>query len=229
MPLAWYGSALRRCRTRSLSKSNGISCMPSRLILPLPRISSTRPSADSTSTVWGDSPSRPSRTALGVPCPWPVAPREPYSSARIEAVCASRPSFFRRRANIRAARIGPTVWELDGPMPTEKRSKTEMATGVLLGVGRRRCLPGWCENGPSGAGTSRVVRERAGVGLAGHRGHRGRSVERMTQVGAPPTLFSVRGAPSERAEPQARCYFRPGYSGNFSASATTRALRSSAS
>lgn len=40
-----------------------------------------------------------------------------------------RPSFFSRRANIRAARIGPTVWELDGPMPIENRSKTEMATG----------------------------------------------------------------------------------------------------
>ncbi|GAA0477347.1 hypothetical protein GCM10009544_44160 [Streptomyces stramineus] len=30
--------------------------------------------------------------------------------------------------NISAARIGPTVWELDGPMPIEKRSNTEMAT-----------------------------------------------------------------------------------------------------
>ena len=30
---------------------------------------------------------------------------------------------------MRAARIGPTVCELDGPMPIEKRSKTERATG----------------------------------------------------------------------------------------------------
>ena len=33
---------------------------------------------------------------------------------------------------MRAARIGPTVWELDGPMPIENRSKTEMATGDSL-------------------------------------------------------------------------------------------------
>lgn len=64
-----------------------------------------------------------------MPWPWPVAPSEPKSSARIETVWASRPSFFSRRANIRAARMGPTVWELDGPMPIENRSKTEMATG----------------------------------------------------------------------------------------------------
>ncbi len=70
---------------------------------------------------------------MGVPCPCPVAPREPYSSHRTEAVAASTPSFLRRRTNIRAARIGPTVWELDGPMPIENRSKTEMATGGLLG------------------------------------------------------------------------------------------------
>lgn len=65
---------------------------------------------------------------MGVPWPWPVAPSEPKSSARTAVVCASRPSFLRRPTNIRAARIGPTVWELDGPMPMEKRSKTEMAT-----------------------------------------------------------------------------------------------------
>ncbi|GLW18871.1 hypothetical protein Stsp01_56140 [Streptomyces sp. NBRC 13847] len=35
-----------------------------------------------------------------------------------------------RPTNIRAARMGPTVWELEGPMPMEKRSKTEMATGA---------------------------------------------------------------------------------------------------
>ncbi|GAB2571006.1 hypothetical protein Aab01nite_05210 [Paractinoplanes abujensis] len=31
-----------------------------------------------------------------------------------------------------AARIGPTVWELDGPMPIENRSKTDTAIGKLL-------------------------------------------------------------------------------------------------
>ncbi|GAA3082861.1 hypothetical protein GCM10020254_29080 [Streptomyces goshikiensis] len=73
-----------------------------------------------------------------MPWPWPVAPSEPKSSARTDAVSARTPSFFRRVTNMRAARIGPTVWEDDGPMPMEKRSKTEMATGGLpcLLVGR---------------------------------------------------------------------------------------------
>ncbi len=89
---------------------------------------STSSSAVSTFTVRGEWPSRPSSTALGVPWPWPVAPRDPKSSARTEAVWASTPSFFSRVTNMRAARIGPTVWEEEGPMPMEKRSKTEMAT-----------------------------------------------------------------------------------------------------
>ncbi|GGZ65841.1 hypothetical protein GCM10010344_35320 [Streptomyces bluensis] len=42
---------------------------------------------------------------------------------------------------MRAARIGPTVWELDGPMPIENRSKTETATVTPQ--------DGWC-GGPWG-------------------------------------------------------------------------------
>jgi hypothetical protein len=38
-----------------------------------------------------------------------------------------RPSSRRPRANIPAAFIGPTVWELDGPMPTLNKSKTLIA------------------------------------------------------------------------------------------------------
>src|SRR5438477_1208574 len=34
------------------------------------------------------------------------------------------PSRFNPKANSRAARIGPMVWELEGPMPTLKMSKT---------------------------------------------------------------------------------------------------------
>src|SRR5262249_20589051 len=41
------------------------------------------------------------------------------------------PSLRRRTANSRAARIGPTVCELDGPMPILKRSKTLTATRHL--------------------------------------------------------------------------------------------------
>src|SRR5438094_9870263 len=34
------------------------------------------------------------------------------------------PARFNPKANSRAARIGPMVWELEGPMPTLKMSKT---------------------------------------------------------------------------------------------------------
>ena len=40
----------------------------------------------------------------------------------------SRPSSSRPWANVRAARIGPTVCDEDGPMPIENRSNTEIAT-----------------------------------------------------------------------------------------------------
>ena len=66
-------------------------------------------------------------TAPGVPCPAPVAPSEPYSSMRTRATFVSSPSSTRSRTNRAAARIGPTVWELDGPIPIENRSKTETA------------------------------------------------------------------------------------------------------
>jgi cyclic pyranopterin phosphate synthase len=58
----------------------------------------------------------------------PVAAREPNSSARSEAVRSNTPLLCRPVANIFAARIGPTVCELDGPIPTLNRSNTLMAT-----------------------------------------------------------------------------------------------------
>ena len=142
-------ASLRRCRTRSSSIVEGdlvaspISAASSRSRFACGSAPPARRRV-STSTVRGESPSRPSSTALGVPWPWPVAPSEPNSSARTDAVCASRPSFLRRRANMRAARIGPTVWELDGPMPIENRSKTRDGHGDSsvrwwCGVLRWRC------------------------------------------------------------------------------------------
>ena len=56
--------------------------------------------------------------------PETVAPSEPNSSActrRVELRC---PSPLSPSANSFAARIGPTVCDDDGPMPTENRSRT---------------------------------------------------------------------------------------------------------
>ena len=54
----------------------------------------------------------------------PVAPSEPKSCERTRATRSRTPSSRSRSAKSAAARIGPTVCELDGPMPIEKRSKT---------------------------------------------------------------------------------------------------------
>src|SRR5580658_6703707 len=87
-------------------------------------MASSRAGIASTSTVAGCSPSSPSRTALSLPWPRPVRPSEPYRATRTVCTRGSRASSRRPTANIRAAFIGPTVCELDGPMPTLNRSKT---------------------------------------------------------------------------------------------------------
>src|SRR5581483_7180511 len=105
----------------------GISCSPSSRIVPLRLMASRRRRIASTSTVAGSSPSRPSSTALSLPWPGLVRPSEPYRATRTVPTPASRPSSRRPQTNIPAAFIGPTVCELDGPMPTLNRSKTLIA------------------------------------------------------------------------------------------------------
>jgi hypothetical protein len=52
-----------------------------------------------------------------------VAPSDPNSSDRTRVARPSSPSSTSDWAKRWAARIGPTVCELDGPMPMLKRSK----------------------------------------------------------------------------------------------------------
>ena len=58
-----------------------------------------------------EAPGMASRIALPVPCPSPVYASEPYSVTRNASASG------KRAANARAARKGPTVWELEGPLP----------------------------------------------------------------------------------------------------------------
>src|SRR6185437_16211702 len=129
MPFGWWASFFLRLNSRFLPRVKGISCSPSSRSVPLVAIASRRAGTASTSTVAGCSPSSPSNTALSLPCPGPVRPSEPYSATPTVATCGISPSSARPRANIPAAFIGPTVCELDGPMPTLNRSKTLMAIG----------------------------------------------------------------------------------------------------
>ncbi len=75
-------------------------------------------------------------TALTLPCPCPVAPSDPNSSARTPATAADCPLPASDAANIPAATIGPTVCELDGPIPILNRSKTLMVTAGSPSVPR---------------------------------------------------------------------------------------------
>ena len=61
---------------------------------------------------------------LTLPCPCPVAPSEPNSSACTRRTSGSSPSLSSEQAKEYAARIGPTVCELDGPMPILNKSNT---------------------------------------------------------------------------------------------------------
>jgi hypothetical protein len=52
----------------------------------------------------------------------PVAPSDPYS---VHVTRATPSMAAARRAKSRAARSGPTVWELEGPTPMENSSNAE--------------------------------------------------------------------------------------------------------
>src|SRR5262245_42621722 len=104
-------------------------------------MASTSAATASGSTVSGRSPDRPSRTATSVVWPRPVSASEPYSSTR---TCAAAPAASAAWAKRRAAHIGPTVCELDGPMPILNRSNTLSCIVVLVGwpAGQIDIIPG---------------------------------------------------------------------------------------
>src|SRR5215468_21860 len=129
--LEWNGSRLRRCRMMSSPGSKSISRPFGRRSLPVSVTPVTSGSAAAGSTVSGTSPISPSTTAFTLPCPCPVAPSEPNSSTRSSATRSATPSATSEPANMPAARIGPTVWELDGPIPILNSSKALMVTSYL--------------------------------------------------------------------------------------------------
>ena len=68
--------------------------------------------------IWsGNSPLKPSSTARSVPCPCPVSASDPYRFASTRAAFSSKPSERSPATNAAAALIGPTVCELEGPIP----------------------------------------------------------------------------------------------------------------
>src|ERR1700733_4350465 len=124
MPLECRGSRSCCMNNSCIGSSKAMSCVPSRRSRPLARMRASVGSMLSGSMVSGCPPSSPASTARSVPLPAPVRASEPYSRTAISLVACSNPSRRRLSANSRAARIGPMVCELDGPIPTLKMSKT---------------------------------------------------------------------------------------------------------
>ena len=118
----------------SSAGANATSRAPINLIRPLSRTPITITGTWSGSTVAGTSPASPRITALSVAWPLPVNASEPYSATSRCATLSISPRSCSRSPKRRAATIGPTVCELDGPIPILKRSKTPEIMGVYLCV-----------------------------------------------------------------------------------------------
>src|SRR5829696_6265938 len=119
----------------SSARLNAIGCSSSNDSWPDWGITAMRSGVSAGSTTSGRSPIKPSATAGMLPWPLPVAPSDPNSSTPTRRTEASVPSSASPRANLSAAIIGPTVCELDGPMPILNRSKTLSAiSGSYLAV-----------------------------------------------------------------------------------------------
>ncbi|SIT46341.1 hypothetical protein BN2475_640052 [Paraburkholderia ribeironis] len=117
------GISLRK-KPRCSRSSKPTGCLPSSASCFVSRIARKRGSIRSGSISSGRLPSSPSSTALSVPCPLPVAPSEPNSSIFTRRTKPSRLASSICDAKRHAAIIGPTVCELEGPIPILKRSKT---------------------------------------------------------------------------------------------------------
>ena len=65
--------------------------------------------------------------ALSVPWPTPVADSEPYRRTSTRRTRSNSPRSRSPWTNRAPARMGPTVWELEGPTPILNRSNTLMA------------------------------------------------------------------------------------------------------
>src|SRR5215467_2996021 len=124
--------------SNAMSRPTGVSVGPAgSRNRPVSLTWSTSGPAAAGSTVSGSAPVSPSTTALTLPCPCPVAPSEPNSSTRMPATLSISPSAASDATNMPAARIGPTVCELDGPIPILNRSNALIVTARFPPFGTR--------------------------------------------------------------------------------------------
>ena len=122
----WPGSLSRGAKTMSrLRERHRVACRRARAARRRRPVASMRRGRHPgpPSRARGPAARRPPRRVCRARCP--VAPSEPYSVHVTRATRSSSPSSRRRVAKSRAARMGPTVWELEGPTPMENSSNAE--------------------------------------------------------------------------------------------------------
>ena len=78
--------------------------------------------------VTGSSFIKPIKTAISVPCPFPVLAKEPYNKTVTALTVAKGYCLLKLSKQRRAARQGPSVCELEGPTPILNISNTEIAS-----------------------------------------------------------------------------------------------------
>ena len=129
MPLAWKGSVSRRWKTRSVFslKRDRVPAGQVQQALRAQLLQQGRNGVDVHRV--GLVACQAEQHGLVAAVALAGGAERAVQACRTRAVAASWPSCCRRSANSRAARIGPTVCELDGPMPILNRSKTETAMG----------------------------------------------------------------------------------------------------
>src|SRR3990167_7512133 len=112
----------------SRAQSKAMLTRPPSCNWPLANNSAIRSSMLLGLTGSGHSPISPMIAARSLPWPTPVADSEPYRRTCSRAVRSSKRRSANAPLNSAAARIGPTVCELDGPMPILNKSNTLIAT-----------------------------------------------------------------------------------------------------
>src|SRR4029079_15665539 len=113
---------------------------------------------------------------------------------RMEWTRASNLSRWRASANMRAARIGPTVCELDGPIPILKRSKTLIAMPRIF---REWVVLCHCNGAALRSGHRRAIHREAcaqRLGLAAHALHGGCVPDMVEKIANPAGQRRHRGS-----------------------------------
>ena len=125
IPLGWWGGDWRRCSTRCSRRRSALAARRRGGCSARGGCARARASICSARPGSGASPLRPSAAPpLSLPCP-PVAPRSRTARPSPRPLAEAGPRRGSPDTN-RTARIGPTVWDDEGPIRPLNRSRTRL-------------------------------------------------------------------------------------------------------